>query len=266
MRIAHLSDVHTLEPRRAAYGWGVQFVSLGRTLDASGRLHKLERALDAAKRSGADHYVISGDLTEMGTEEQFEAFASVLVASGIDPVAVTLVPGNHDLYTEANAWQKALRGPLRAFAHASADAPGKVVDRGDLVLLPLDLTIYQSVARSGGHLTGDAETALAQRLDDPAFRDKALVIVQHHPPFERPRLLQWVDGLRNATRLMDLLAKSPRCHLLHGHLHHIVDRIIGLGKHRVFGAPAVVDDKEDRARVRIYDVRNGALESVGLTV
>src|SRR5689334_19419167 len=116
MRIAHLSDVHTLEPRPSAYGWGLKFVSIGRELDATGRMKKLERALAAARRSGADHYVISGDLTEMGTREQFETFAGVLHASGIDPAAMTLVPGNHDLYTEGGAWEKALKGPLRAFA------------------------------------------------------------------------------------------------------------------------------------------------------
>src|SRR5689334_22760877 len=101
-RIAHLSDVHTLEPSKQAYGWGVKFVSIHRPLDAAARLRKLARALAAARRSGADHVVISGDLTEMGSEAQFAAFAEVLDASGIDPDRVTLVPGNHDAYTSGS--------------------------------------------------------------------------------------------------------------------------------------------------------------------
>jgi hypothetical protein len=35
------------------------------------------------------------------------------------------------------------------------------------------------------------------------------------------------------------------------------------GRARVFGAPAVVDDDEERPRVRLYDARDGAVESLG---
>ena len=66
-RIAHLSDAHVLDPRpsRTRAGWSMRtrFLSFGRPLDAAGRQRKLRRAIDAAKRVGADHVVISGDLT-----------------------------------------------------------------------------------------------------------------------------------------------------------------------------------------------------------
>jgi hypothetical protein len=64
---------------------------------------------------------------------------------------------------------------------------------------------------------------------------------------------------------MDLLEKNPHVQLLHGHVHRTLDRIIGgLGKHRVFGAPAIVDDADGRPRVRLYDAMDGFLESAGL--
>jgi 3',5'-cyclic AMP phosphodiesterase CpdA len=265
-RVAHLSDVHTLEPSKRAYGWGLKFVSIHRPLDASGRLRKLARALAAARQSGADHIVISGDLTEMGTEAQFAAFADVLDASGIEPERVTLVPGNHDAYTSGSGWSRALQGPLAAYAKSSARAPGHVVDRADVVFLPLDTSVHQNVAFSGGQLTDEAVQALGERIGDPAFRGKTVAIVMHHPPFlHARRVWQYVDGLRGAARLMDLLVKNPQVQLLHGHVHRTLDRIIGgLGKHRVFGAPATVDDVDGRPRVRLYDVTDGALESAGL--
>src|SRR5580692_2045741 len=100
-RIAHLSDVHMLEARPAtgSHNLSVKFVSIGRSLDGRGRAAKLRRALAAAERSGADHFVISGDLTEVGTQEQYEAFADTLHDSAIHPERFTLVPGNHDAYT-----------------------------------------------------------------------------------------------------------------------------------------------------------------------
>ena len=74
-RIAHLSDLHLLDPHpdgSRSYGFDVRFVSLGRKLDARARMRKVSRALEAAHRAGVDHVVVSGDLTETGTPQQFE--------------------------------------------------------------------------------------------------------------------------------------------------------------------------------------------------
>jgi 3',5'-cyclic AMP phosphodiesterase CpdA len=228
-------------------------------------LTKLLRALAVAKQSGADHVVITGDLTETGSDGQFSAFADVLSASGIDPKRISLVPGNHDAYTAEGAWLRALEGPLAAYAESSARTPGQIVDRGDVVLLPVDTSRFQSVALSGGHLSDETAQALHARLEDSSLRERAVLIVMHHPPFSHAgRLWQYIDGLRGAPRLLDLLTRHPRVHLLHGHMHRALDRIIGLGKHRVFGAPATVDDKEGRPRVRLYQVNGIGLESMGL--
>ena len=42
-----------------------------------------------------------------------------------------------------------------------------------------------------------------------------------------------------------------------------MSRVVGLGRERIFGAPAIVDDPVNRPRVRLYDVHGTALESVG---
>ncbi len=266
-RIAHLSDVHMLEERAAGskHDFSVRFVSVGRPLDARGRAKKLREGLRAAHRAQADHVVITGDLTEVGSQDQFEAFAQVLAGSGFDPDQITLVPGNHDAYTSGEAWKRALEGPLRPYANGSANEPGRVVDLGELVILPNDVSRYQSIARSSGELTPECADALERRLSDPGLSQKVLVVVQHHQPFAHARRLwQWIDGLRGHARLMDILTRHRRVNLLHGHLHRVVDRIAGLGKSRIFGAPAIVDDKDGEPRVRLYEVRDGGLEALGL--
>ena len=225
----------------------------------------MERAIATAIRAGADHLVISGDLTEVGADAQFEAFASVLHDSGIPPENVTLVPGNHDAYTSGEAWRRALEGPLRAYRGTAADREGKVVERGDIYFLPVDVSCPQPITRSAGELRPDAATALEARFRDPGLSNKALVVVQHHHPFAHERSTwQWMDGLRGSARLMDSLAKHSNVQVLHGHLHKAVDRIIGLGKSRVLGAPATVDDTEGTPRVRLYELRDGQLEAMGL--
>src|SRR5689334_5809263 len=99
-RIAHISDLHLLEDKHQLRAAGerlrLSFLSFGRRLDAEERRQRLRSALWSYRASGAEHLVVTGDLTEDGTEAQFEALAEVFLDSGIDPREVTLVPGNHD--------------------------------------------------------------------------------------------------------------------------------------------------------------------------
>lgn len=288
MRIAHISDLHILDPRTVTSGSRYRFatraVSLGRAIDPASRARKLARALAAAKAARASHVVISGDLTELGHRSEFEYLARVLEEAKLPAGSVTMVPGNHDAYTGAGEWSRALEGPLSGFREASAEQPGKVVERDDVVVLPIDSSYFQTIARSAGRFTEEAARAVERRLLDPAFAHKSIVLVLHHPPFahDESRIWQWVDGLRGYRHLLELLLRHPRVQILHGHLHKALDRFVGIGKDallrvedlgrartspyakaRIFGAPATVEDREE-ARVRLYDVLEGSLESVSL--
>jgi Icc protein len=271
-RIAHLSDAHVLDPRpsRTRAGWSmrVRFLSFGRPLDAVGRRHKLQRSLETAKRVGAQHFVLSGDLTEIGAPGEYETLAEVLHDSGIPPERMTLVPGNHDLYSSADAWRWALEGPLAAFARTSArePGPGKIVEIAGASLLPLDATFHQPITRSAGWMPDETMDSIERHAADSGLSKRPLVVIQHHPPFLRKTsALHWLDGLVGAHRMMTMLESFRHLWVLHGHLHAIVDRALGCGVSRIRGATAVVDDK-DEARVRVYDVRDGRLESSGLVL
>jgi len=268
-RIAHLSDVHMLDEARSdrfrarAYDLSTHFVSIGRPLDPIERRRKLKNGLRAAKQAGAHHFVISGDLTEMGTKAQYEALAETLHESDVEPWRITLVPGNHDAYDSPTAWREAMDGPLRPWAMSSARNPGAVVDIGSVCFLPVDVACHQPVTRSAGEISEAAIDAIEHRVMDSAFRHKPIVVVQHHPPYERSAVMQWIDGLRGWARMMVLIERFPAVHVLHGHLHHVVSRVVGLGRERIFGAPAIVDDPSDRPRVRLYEAHGTMLESVG---
>ncbi len=267
-RIAHLSDVHMLDARpgraRSGLSMGHRFLSLGRPLDAAGRRRKLAHALSTARRVGATHVVVSGDLTEIGAPGELECLAETLHDSGIAPGRVTLVPGNHDLYTSPEGWRRALEGPLAAFRATSAGRAGHVVEVAGVNVLPLDVARHQPVTRSAGWLDDADLDVLAARAADPGLATQPLLVVQHHPPFVRKtQPLQWLDGLVGAARFMEVLEAFRHVFVLHGHLHAAVSKVLSCGVARVFGATAVVDD-EDAARVRLYDVRGGVLEAAGL--
>jgi Icc protein len=268
-RIAHLSDIHILDETRLdrvsarSYDLSTHFVSIGRPLDPVERRKKLQQGLRAAKHSGADHFVISGDLTEMGTKAQYEVLAETLHESGVAPWRITLVPGNHDAYDSPTAWREAIDGVLRPWAPTSARNAGAVVDLGPVCFLPIDVACHQPVTRSSGYIDDAAVDALERRITDSAFHHKPVVLVHHHPPFARSAMMQWIDGLRGWGRLMSLIERFPAVHSLHGHLHQVVTRVVGRGRERVFGAPAIVDDPADCPRVRLYDVHGTTLESAG---
>jgi Icc protein len=267
-RIAHLSDVHILDARpsraRSGYSMGHRFLSFGRPLDALGRRNKLVHALSAARRVGADHVVISGDLTEIGSPGEFECLGEALHDSGIAPERITLVPGNHDLYTSADAWARALEGPLAAFEPTSAREPGRILECAGVRILPLDVARLQPLTRSAGWIEDSALEVVERRAADPGLADRPLLVVQHHPPFVRAtQAWQWVDGLIGAARLMSILEAFRHLFVLHGHLHSAVNRVLGCGVARVLGATAIVDDW-DGPRVRLYDVRDGQLQAAGI--
>lgn len=255
--IAHISDLHLLAV--ASDGSGARadvrtrLVSIGRPLDVSARTERARRALAAAFASGADHLVLSGDLTEMGHADEMELAAELLSESGFAADRITIVPGNHDRYAHHHAWRDALSGPLAPFTASSAGEPGKVVDLGSIRLLPFDVTIRQSVALATGLLSDEAARTLDSRLRGFGSKPTPVALVQHHPPYDRGPVWRWLDGLSGWEKQRDVLARHENVQVLHGHVHEDADRPMHGRAQRILGAPAVVEDG-DVPRVRLYDV------------
>lgn len=269
--IAQLSDLHLVEEhhaRRDAAGRArLSFLSFGRRLDPRGRRERVARALLRARVEGARHVVITGDLTEDGHADQFELLAEVLSESGFAPSAVTLVPGNHDAYSGAYAFARALRGPLRPWADTSASA--EPVELPGVMLVPLSSAVEQPIARSAGAIAPRHLDRLAAHARDARARGLALVIAVHHPPEPHVLLpLQWLDGLRDHAALLRVLGAHDHAYLLHGHTHVARDRAVRSGASaRIFSTEAVVDGATP---LRLYVARHGRVwpepERLGLAV
>ncbi len=102
IRIAHVSGLHVLS--RTAAEWrrivfNKRLTGYANLLLHRGRVHRREYLLavlsDAAGQ--ADHLVVTGDVTNLSLEHEYEEAAALL-----DEVSrrteVTVVPGNHDIY------------------------------------------------------------------------------------------------------------------------------------------------------------------------
>ena len=105
MRIAHFSDLHVLSldgvsPHRFLNKRITGYANLRLK---RGHVHhpRLVRAIAReVKRCRVDHVVITGDLTNLALEQEFEAVHRLLHEElGLPPGDVSIIPGNHDLYT-----------------------------------------------------------------------------------------------------------------------------------------------------------------------
>src|ERR1700733_15956621 len=108
MRIAHFSDLHLLSlagvgPHRflnkRLTGWANLRLKRG-SIHRSAYVRAIAREI---ARLEIEHVVVTGDLTNLALESEYELARELLERDlGMDPARVTLAPGNHDLYTRGS--------------------------------------------------------------------------------------------------------------------------------------------------------------------
>lgn len=192
MRFAHISDLH-----------------LG-MVDAAGDPLNVTQAVvaDIASISEAlDLVVVSGDLTEKGDCDAFEAFEDMFKRIGL-PVIV--VPGNHD-------------GPAGMYDYSKSSAvfaewniTNRVIDIAGVRFLGLDTCIEGATQ---GALDDQGLTLLEQEVARDC--ESRLVVVMHHPPLIIG--LEQFDGfcrLEKGEKCLEILRSARKeTIVLSGHVH-----------------------------------------------
>lgn len=171
----------------------------------------LRRAVEAilALPDRPDALLVSGDLTENGTPEEYERVRELLAPLGLEP---HVLPGNHDL-----------REPLRAafgLPGAGAEPVSHLVELGPLRLVCLDSTIPGG---EGGSLDGGRiewlDAALAGDAETPT------VIALHHPPLRTA--MPGFERIGLAPESIEALAAVVERHpqvarIVAGHVHRAI--------------------------------------------
>jgi 3',5'-cyclic-AMP phosphodiesterase len=252
-RIAQISDLHLVEhrwhERRGSERLRLGVLNLLRKPDAAGRRRNALAALASARL--ADHIVLTGDLTDDGTDAQFEALAEVLAEARVDPHRVTLVGGNHDGYTDARALDRALAGPLRAFEPTSRRGAFTVLD--DTVIVPLSTVVHQHITSSSGRVRSSDVLAAREALRKTASRGRSAILALHHPPVRSwLPFVQAIDGLDNVEATESMLDDHPKLFAIHGHLHRRYDKNVRREQRpRIFSSHAITVDAQ---HLRLYHV------------
>lgn len=226
--IAHLTDLHLspvagLLPRywnaKRALGFANWVRHRERAHDR-GVLHLLER--DIAEQQPS-HIAVTGDLTNLGLPWEHQQALTWMTGLG-PPAHVSVIPGNHDIYTRIGRDE----GTLRWKPYMCSDEAGGrfappewgfpyVRLLGRVALIGLNSAIETPPLIAAGKLGEDQRDKLRvvlRRLgEDGLFR----LVMIHHPPL--PGLTSPSRALKDAMGLRDVLMQAGAELVIHGHNH-----------------------------------------------
>jgi len=233
VRLVHLSDIHLQVDwsRRSLIrsGWrgvpGRYELATGRLARFAGAESKLSELLEAAEARTPNHFILTGDLTALGDDDEL-ALARSKLQPLIDAGRLTVIPGNHDRYTDApgsRRFEKRFGDLLRSDLPEHADEHGYPFVKlwGDrFAVVGLDSTRVPGWSQYVvGRLGRSQLNRLRRVLDDPRLAGRTVLVLSHHGPHGPSGKFDWREsGLIDAAEFVGELRGRPVV-LLHGHSH-----------------------------------------------
>ena len=240
MRIAHFSDLHLYAGdevpafrllNKRLTGW----INLRYRRGAVHRPRFVRSIAREIAAQGVDHVVVTGDLTNLALEAEFELAREVLEGElGLDPTRMTIVPGNHDVYTRGALRSRRFAEFLRPWQRS--DLPELAIDAngglfpvvkfcGNAAVVGLSTAVPRPPFVAAGELGQAQIDALARVIAHPEVARRTLVLIMHHPPVHPwSRAKAYLEGLRDAAGLVRCLRTISGGLVLHGHLHKRIQR------------------------------------------
>jgi 3',5'-cyclic AMP phosphodiesterase CpdA len=222
--LAHISDIH-LGPlprvrfrdltNKRMFGYINWQRNRARIYDAS----VLTAITDDMRVAKPDHIAVTGDLVNLGLDEEYDAALKWLETLGT-PGDVTIVPGNHDAYLARSI----ARYSTTWLPYANGDHPNPTMAfpfvrrRGALALIGLSTAIATAPFMATGLIDSAQATALGKALAETGAEGLCRIVLIHHPPLAR--LTNWPRRLIGAERVQAEIAKHGAELVLHGHNHH----------------------------------------------
>ena len=258
--LAHFTDVH-LSPIvgfRPRY-WNVKrALGFGNWQRGRKSVHSrdvADRLITDAKALRADHIAITGDLINLGLPGEYAAALDWLKSVG-PPGTVTVVPGNHDIYSRIHGDAGIARWAAYMGGDADTHAFPFVRRVGPLTLIGLNSAHETPPFVASGRLGPDqievARDLLDRLVDEGAIR----VVLIHHPPLSG--LATARRGLRDVKHFERMLQKSGAELVLYGHNHtpHLTWLATATGPAAVIGgasaSAARVHKDEPLARYNLF--------------
>jgi len=219
--LAHFSDVHL--PLNSGFTW--QYWTAKRVLGYFNwqrrrrYIHLSEvadRLIADAHALRADHIAITGDLVNLGLPAEYEAALSWLNGVG-SPDKVTVVPGNHDIYSKLHDDRGVARWAAYMGGEEETLAFPFVRRVGPLALIGLNSAVETPLFNATGLLGAPQLDIAGEQLAELDEEGLIRVVLIHHPPLASlatPR-----RGLGDAAHFAHLLERQGAELVIYGHNH-----------------------------------------------
>lgn len=271
LSFVHCSDIHLLdlagtEPTRffnKRLTGGVNLL-LNRGKKHDGAL--FDRIVERAREHGADRLVVTGDLTNLALESEFELVRRRLDAAGLP---VTVIPGNHDTYTRGSArskrFEQYMGHHMEGEREHGSDYPF-VQRHGDVALIGLSTAVPSLPLYAVGKLGDEQLARLARALAKTGEEGLTRVVLIHHPVL--PGVAKTRHDLLDLEAFRRVIAQHGAELVLHGHEHRKIEgHLLGPGERPVpvhgVGSGTYLSQKPERhGAYSFYTVDNDGLTRV----
>lgn len=222
LRFLHTSDIHLLDLTGVS-PWrylnkrltGRVNLAIKRSRSHDGRL--FQAMLDMVPQLEVDRVVVTGDLTNLALEPEFDLVQRTLRAA---PVPATVIPGNHDTYTRGSVRSGRFESFLAEFMEGERieRATYPFVQRhGQVALIGVSTAIASLPLYAVGQVGGDQLARLETLLQRTAAEGLTRVVLIHHPVVSGVSAAR--HGLLDLDAFAAVIARQGAELVLHGHEH-----------------------------------------------
>jgi 3',5'-cyclic AMP phosphodiesterase CpdA len=269
LTIAHLTDVHLppiagFTPRHWNLKRALGYANWHRRRRHCYSRDLLDRIVADMRAQAPGHVAVTGDLVNIGLPREHINALAWLESLG-PPHEVSLVPGNHDIYTHLRGdpgtqrWARYMASDAAGSAIAGNEAGFPYVRMlGRIALVGINSAVPTPPLIASGRVGRPQRERIAGVLDrlgrDRLFR---LVLI-HHPPL--PDQASRARALEDAAEMQALLSRYGAELVIHGHNHHnmLAWCASDTGAVPVVGAPSAalarIHKSEPLARYNLYRI------------
>jgi 3',5'-cyclic-AMP phosphodiesterase len=245
MRIAHLSDLHLC------------------TKYKRGNILKTKKLIKHALDNGAQHFVITGDISDNSNEADFQILRGILKTHNLlSSDKTTIIIGNHDIFGGPQTAQDVVKFPNKCsrtdyhekiyrFVENFKELFEGTVRQTEEVFFPflkaLDKVVliglntidtysmFKNPFASNGHVSRSQREILSQLLFNPVYKNKAKVVLAHHHFYKKDtsssssaqtlwdKVERFTMKLRGKKKLIRLFKENDVKLVLHGHSHEMCE-------------------------------------------
>jgi len=228
--VAHLSDLHATPVQPAGlrsllnkrfFGWLSWNVKRKRIY----RGDILAAAIDDLRETKPDQVVVTGDLTNIGLESEFEAARGWLARIG-DPDRVFAIPGNHDAYVPIDPARSLARWTDYLVPDSQDGDPARdpgelefptVRRRGPIAFVGVCSAHPTPLFKAGGTVGPAQLERLEARLTELDAPGVCRIVLIHHPVTDGATSSR--RSLSDAAAFRAVLRRAGADLVLHGHNH-----------------------------------------------